>query len=541
LMGRGFSLHLVANYKRGKNMNQEVAAQSLDLNKSDLNKIEQPQTSLNQQKPDAQKTKPLSPKKIAATNSKLWNRTCSILRASVGEDVYSSWFARLELEEIVDDLAHLSVPTRFLCSWVQSNYNDKILEAFQAHNDEIKSLHFTVRVNGQARPRLSPAPQEEIEEVKAEASLTNKPANSIPSANKKNTPPNALFGSTLDPKMTFDNFIAGEANEIALGVAKQVANAAANNSVTFNPVYIHSSVGLGKSHLLNAIAFAAGANNPANNCNIVYLTADHFMYHFITAIQRQSAIGFKEWLRKVDLLLIDDMQFLQGKSATEFGHTLSALISGAKQVVVAGDAPPRDLDMLDDRVKSRLSGGLVVPISNFDKGLRRSIVGHRAEQASSKFPGVYFPEAVLDYIAHSVISHGRDLDGAVNRLVVANQLTGQPITIDLTEKTLADLIRAREIRRVQIEDILKIVSRHFKVPRTDLLSARRSRDVVRPRQIAMYLAKSLTSRSLPEIGRRFGGRDHTTVLHSVRKVEQLMKDDGNLAQEVELLKRMLEE
>ncbi len=465
-------------------------------------------------------------------NAETWNRVRTILRTGVGEDVFTSWFARLELEEVVDDLAHLSVPTRFLCSWIQSNYAERILEAFQKETGQIKRLHFTVRVNGQARPRLNP-PEQGAECAEETAPAQPQAAPSQPQR------ADALSGSALDPKMTFDTFVAGGPNEIALGVAKQVAHAAANNTVSFNPVYIHSTVGLGKSHLLNAIAWAAGAAD--SNRNVVYLTADHFMYHFISAVQRQSAIGFKEWLRRIDLLLIDDMQFLQGKSATEFGHTLSALLSGAKQVVVAGDAPPRDLDMLDERVKSRLSGGLVVPISQFDIDLRRDIVARRADQASVRFSGVHFPAAVIDYIAHSVVSHGRDLDGAVNRLVAANQLTGEPITVQLAEKTLADLIRSRETRRVRIEDILKMVSRHYKVPRNDLLSSRRSRDVVRPRQIAMYLAKSLTARSLPEIGRRFGGRDHTTVLHSVRKVEQLMKNDGDLQQEVELLKRMLEE
>ncbi len=480
-------------------------------------------------------------KKMGARGNKpvtadTWTRVRQMLRAAVGEDVFTSWFARLELEEVVDDLAHLSVPTRFLCSWIQSNYAERILEAFQQETRDIQRLHFTVRVNGQARPRLVPP----AEPVATEPSLGDPaPAPARPMAPAQAARTDALSGSALDPKMTFDTFVPGGPNDIALGVAKQVAHAAANNTVTFNPVYIHSTVGLGKSHLLNAIAWAAGAADA--NRNVVYLTADHFMYHFITAVQRQSAIGFKEWLRRIDLLLIDDMQFLQGKSATEFGHTLSALLTGAKQVVVAGDAPPRDLDMLDDRVKSRLSGGLVVPINPFDEELRRAIVARRAEQATVRFAGVHFPTPVLDYIAHSVVSHGRDLDGAVNRLVAANQLTGEPITVGLAEKTLADLIRSRESRRVRIEDILKMVSRHYKVPRNDLLSARRSRDVVRPRQIAMYLAKSLTARSLPEIGRRFGGRDHTTVLHSVRKVEQLMKDDGELQQEVELLKKMLEE
>jgi chromosomal replication initiator protein len=467
------------------------------------------------------------------TESELFQRVRARLRAAFGEDVFNSWFARLELEEIVDDKAHLSVPTRFLCSWIQSNYAEKILDTFKAETPEVMRLHFTVRVNGQARPRLS-APPEAPAEVEAE------PAAPSLKPHRELVPPrgDALSGSALDPKMTFESFVPGASNEIALGIAKQVASAALNGTVSFNPVYVHSTVGLGKSHLLNAIAWAAGAAEPGRN--IVYLTADHFMYHFITAVQRQSAIALKDWLRRVDLLLIDDMQFLQGKSATEFGHTLGTLLTGAKQVVVAGDAPPRDLEMLDERVRSRLSGGLVVPIGGFDLELRRQIVTRRAEQAQARF-GVHFPAPVIDYISRIVVSHGRDLDGAVNRLVAANQLTHEPISVPLAERTLADLVRAREARRVRIEDILRIVSRHYKVPRNELLSSRRSRDVVRPRQIAMYLAKSLTSRSLPEIGRRFGGRDHTTVLHSVRKVEQMMKDDGDLCQEIELLKRMLEE
>ena len=463
----------------------------------------------------------------------LFQRVRARLRAAVGEDVFNSWFARLELEEIVDELAHLSVPTRFLCSWIQSNYAERILETFRAETPTIARLHFTVRVNGQARPRLPHAI-----EAAAEPQMEPTPALTKPARETAAPRGDALSGSAIDPKMTFDSFVPGASNEIALGVARQVASAVLNNTVSFNPVYIHSTVGLGKSHLLNAIASAAGGADSSRN--IVYLTADHFMYHFITAVQRQTAIGFKEWLRRVDLLLIDDMQFLQGKSATEFGHTLGTLITGAKQVVVAGDAPPRDLEMLDERVRSRLSGGLVVPIGGFDLDLRRDIVQRRANQATQRF-GVHFPPAVIDYIARVVVSHGRDLDGAVNRLVAANQLTKELVSVPLAERTLADLVRAREARRVRIEDILRIVSRHYKVPRNELLSSRRSRDVVRPRQIAMYLAKSLTSRSLPEIGRRFGGRDHTTVLHSVRKVEQMMKDDADLTQEIELLKRMLEE
>ena len=471
-----------------------------------------------------------------------WNRVRARIKTSVGVDVFTSWFAALELEEVLDDVVHLSAPTRFLCSWVQSNYSDLLLETFRQDLPQIARVQVTLRVNGQARPRLA-QPALETASTTAEPQPVLSIAQQLPATPRlvrDNTAAkgDALSGSAIDPRMTFETFVSGEANEMAFGVAKQIANAAANNTVTFNPVYIHSTVGLGKSHLLNAIAHAVQTADPSKN--IVYLTADHFMYHFITAVQRQSALGFKEWLRRVDLLLIDDMQFLQGKSATEFGHTLGTLLTGAKQVVVAGDAPPRDLEMLDERVRSRLSGGLVIPISGFDLDLRRAIVQRRADQSSARF-GLHFPTPVIDYIARAVISHGRDLDGAVNRLVAANQLTGELITVPLAEKTLGDLIRSHEARRVRIEDILKIVSRHYKVPRNELLSARRSRDVVRPRQIAMFLAKALTSRSLPEIGRRFGGRDHTTVLHSVRKVEQMIKDDVELAQEIELLKRMLEE
>lgn len=473
------------------------------------------------------------------TQRDLWNRVRARLKTAVGEDVFTSWFARLELEEIVEDTVHLSAPTRFLCSWVQSNYAERIVETFRNDVPEVARLQVTMRVNGQARPRLAPV-AEAVSEAPVAESAAPAPvaAPATPRLVRETAKGDALSGSAIDPRMTFESFVSGEANEMAFGVAKQIANAAANNTVTFNPVYIHSTVGLGKSHLLNAIAHQVQTADPSKN--IVYLTADHFMYHFITAVQRQSALGFKEWLRRVDLLLIDDMQFLQGKSATEFGHTLGTLLTGAKQVVVAGDAPPRDLEMLDERVRSRLSGGLVVPISTFDLDLRRAIVERRAAHVNSRF-GMAFPTAVIDYVARAVVSHGRDLDGAVNRLVAANQLTGELITVPLAEKTLADLIRARDAKRVRIEDILKAVSRHYKVPRNELLSARRSRDVVRPRQIAMYLAKALTARSLPEIGRRFGGRDHTTVLHSVRKVEQMIKDDIELGQEIELLKRMLEE
>jgi chromosomal replication initiator protein len=480
-------------------------------------------------------------KEMAADGGKqteLWTRVKKRLWASVGEDVYNSWFARLELEELDEDMAHLSVPTRFLCSWIMSNYQERIIEAFQGENQDIQSLQITVRVNGKVEPKCAPKSENE-EAAKPRPQTIPATLRTGAKHNARLKQGDALSGSALDPKLTFETFVAGSANEMALGAAKQVAQAVTQNTVMFNPVYIHSSVGLGKSHLLNAIAWAAGGADRSRN--VVYLTADHFMYHFISAVQRQSAISFKEWLRSIDVLLIDDMQFLQGKSVTEFGQALNALLTGAKQVVVAGDAPPSELEMLDERLRSRLSGGLVVPIRPLDEQLRRAIVEKRAEQALAKYPGLHIPSQVLDYIAKKIISHGRDLDGSVNRLVAANQLTGEPVTIELAEKALHDLMRARDTRRIKIDEIQAMVAKHFKVSKPDLLSSRRSRSVVRPRQIAMYLSKILTSRSLPEIGRRFGNRDHTTVLHAVRKVEQLMTEDNGFAQEVELLKRMIED
>jgi chromosomal replication initiator protein len=266
------------------------------------------------------------------------------------------------------------------------------------------------------------------------------------------------------------------------------------------------------------------------------------MFRFVAALRSHSAIPFKESLREIDLLLIDDMQFLQGKSVQqEFCHMLNQLIDGARQVVVAADRPPAELETLDERVRSRLRGGVAFEIGAPDVSLRREILAARYIVASAQNPGLDIPEPVLEYVAQSVVSNGRDLEGALNRLVAQWQFTRQPVTLVSAEITLRDLVGVREPRRVKIEDIQRVVARHYNVSKADLLSARRTRTIVRPRQIAMYLAKMLTPRSLPEIGRRFGGRDHTTVLHAVRKIEGMIEGDKALGEEIELLKRMIDE
>jgi chromosomal replication initiator protein len=266
------------------------------------------------------------------------------------------------------------------------------------------------------------------------------------------------------------------------------------------------------------------------------------MYGFVAALRAQNALAFKEALRTIDVLVIDDLQFLQGRSTqAEFCHTLNALIDAGRQVVIAADRPPSDLESLDERVRSRLAGGLVVEMGSLGEELRLEILKCRAAAAKQHHPGFDVPMPVLEFIAKAVTHNGRDLEGALNRLLAHSKLTGQPVTLEMAEREVRDLIRPQDPKRVKIEDIQRVVARQYNVSRADLLSSRRTANVVRPRQVAMYLAKTLTLRSLPEIGRRFGGRDHTTVLHAVRKIENLVNTDSALADEIDLLKRQLQE
>jgi chromosomal replication initiator protein len=347
---------------------------------------------------------------------------------------------------------------------------------------------------------------------------------------------NGLSGSPLDKRFTFASFLVGSSNQLAHAAAMRTARTRPGDPILFNPLYIHASVGLGKTHLLQAIAHEAGASAR----RVIYLTAEKFMYGFVAALKAQTAIAFKEKLRGIDVLVIDDVQFLQGKSIQqEFCHTLNALIDAGRQIVIAADRPPGDLESLDERVRSRLAGGLCVDMGSLDEALRVQIIEARIAATREMQPQFSVPPAVIAYVASAIQTNGRDLEGAVNRLLAHSTLTGTPLTVETAETAIRDLIRTREPKRVKIEDIQKLVASHYNVSRADILSSRRTANVVRPRQIAMYLSKLLTLRSLPEIGRRFGGRDHTTVLHAVRKIEELSGRDGMLLDEIELLKRML--
>jgi chromosomal replication initiator protein len=473
------------------------------------------------------------------TNQDRWSRVKGRLKAEVGDDIFSSWFARMDLEAVENETVRLSVPTRFLKSWVQSHYSDRVLSCWQAEEGTVQRIELTVRSavlrsnTAKPKPEMTEAPRDprslrldgghELRGVAAPVSAAH----------------DALGGSPLDPRLTFESYVVGRSNTLAHAAAKQVAVARRGDVVMFNPLYIHAGVGLGKTHLLHAVTWAGNASGERK---VLYLTAEKFMYGFVSALKTQTALAFKEALRGIDVLVIDDLQFLTGKNLqAEFCHTLNALIDAGRQVVIAADRPPTDLESLDDRVRSRLAGGLVVEMGPLGEELRVEILNSRIAAAKVHHPGFDVPEPVVSFIAKSVTHNGRDLEGALNRLLAHSKLSGQPVTLEMAEREVRDLIRPQEPKRVKIEEIQRVVSRQYNVSRGDLLSSRRTANVVRPRQIAMYLAKTLTLRSLPEIGRRFGGRDHTTVLHAVRKIEGLVGSDTALADEIELLKRQLQE
>ncbi|MBV1700575.1 MAG: chromosomal replication initiator protein DnaA [Hyphomicrobiales bacterium] len=490
-----------------------------------------------------------------------WMRICRKLRSELGDDVFNSWFARIELVGIEGQTVQVSVPTKFLKSWLQSHYNEKLLANFCAEWPHVSQVVIGLRSGVRApapreaaanlfthpsSQRSTPNPAKPSgHEVHASDASPASPAKDGMFLDKSEdhresrsraSDSENLSGSPLDRRLNFTTFLVGRSNQLAYAAAQQVAQAQSGGAPLYNPLYIHACVGLGKTHVLQAIAHAAGDVGQ----RVIYLTAEKFMHGFVAALKAQSSIAFKERLRAIDVLIIDDVQFLQGKAIQlEFCHTINALIDAGKQVVVAADRPPGDLESLEERVRSRLAGGLCVEMGALDEALRVKILSTRIAAARVHQPGFEVPDLVVSYIARTIQTNGRDLDGAVNRLLAHSTLNHSPLCIETAEAAIRDLVRTREPKRVKIEDIQKLVASHFNVSRADILSSRRTAQVVKPRQIAMYLAKMLTLRSLPEIGRRFGGRDHTTVLHAVRKIENLSGSDHQLNEELELLKRML--
>jgi chromosomal replication initiator protein len=468
----------------------------------------------------------------------------ALMRARFGEEVYGSWFHLMEFETFDGRTVRASLPTKFLQNWIQAHYADTLLECCKAEFAGAERLDIVVREYGAASARAGtgaatganghgrPAGHGEAAKPAPRPLLGPLPPQHM------RTGVNGFEGSPLDPKYTFESFVEGKANRIALAVATQVAATVLDERRQFNPLFLHSAVGLGKTHLLHAIAWETRRRH--SRAQVLYLTAERFRYQFVEAVRSQDAMAFKEKFRVIDILLIDDLEFMQGeKTEQEFEHIINALLDGGKQVVVASARPPGQLDRLNDRMRSRMQRGLITEIGEFDEELRLKILERRVQEKRGTDPAFELSGPVLKLLADRLTENGRELEGAINRLYLTWQLTHAPITIELVESIIRDLVLGIEPRRIKVEDILRIVSRHFAVSKADILSDRRHRSVVRPRQIGMYLAKQLTSRSLPEIGRRFGNRDHTTVLHAIRKIDREMGDNPHLKEEIEELKRQL--
>jgi len=457
-----------------------------------------------------------------------WARVRGRLRTEYGDAAFRSWLKPLTLGNLRGHDLRLAVPTRFMRDWVATHYGDRIRDLWQAENPAVSAVE--VVVLARSTPAASPAAEtgpRPAAIAASEAMHARTPA--APAPARPDLPEN-LCGA-LDPRSTFENFIVGKPNELAYAAAQRVADAA---QVTFNPLFLYGGVGLGKTHLMHAIAWHIRRRAPERR--VVYLSAEQFMYQFIRSLRDKTVMTFKEQFRSVDVLMVDDVQFIAGKDSTqeEFFHTFNVLVDQNKQVVISADKSPSDLEGMEERMRSRLGWGLVADLHPTTYELRLGILQAKAERQRLDIPA-----KVLEFIAHKITANVRELEGALNRMIAHANLIGRPMTLETTQEVLHDLLRAND-RRVTIEEIQKRVAEHYNIRMADMHSARRARAVARPRQVAMYLSKQLTSRSLPEIGRKFGGRDHTTVMHAVRRIEELCLLDSTFAEDVDLLRRMLE-
>ncbi len=458
------------------------------------------------------------------TLGEAWARVRGALRAQLGNDAFQNWIDPLVFVRAEQGVLHLDAPTSFIGTWVLRNYGDAIRQLLCKDGIAVNRLEF-----GVTRTAAQPVARPVAAPTAPAPTVVSTPAGEID-----------LPSSPIDGRCTFDNFVVGKPNELAHAAARRVAEGVAEGGpVTFNPLFLYGGVGLGKTHLMQAIAWEVKQTNP--EARVVYLSAEQFMYRFVSALRFKDMHGFKEMFRSVDMLMVDDVQFISGKDSTqeEFFHTFNALVEQKKQIVISADRAPGEIDGLEERIKSRLQWGLVVDLHPTDYELRLGILQAKAEAHLEHNPGVKVGTGVMEFLAHRISSNVRVLEGALNRLFAYASLVGREIDLDMTQECLADILRISE-RKVTVDEIIRKVAEHYNLRMSDLLSARRARAVARPRQVAMYLAKMLTSRSLPDIGRRFGGRDHTTVIHAVRKIEELRATDSQIAEDVELLRRMLE-
>ncbi len=459
---------------------------------------------------------PLEPtKEIKET----WETVYQAMRKEFGEAVFRSWLKHLTLQAYYPQSGTLEVsaPTRFMREWVEKHYAGQILEMCKGINEEIRELKIVVVATNV---------------IKFDTEEKDKPVQSVEARQQTPQLDKAIeeLSSPLDKRFTFESFVVGQPNALAHAAARRVVE---SGMVPFNPLFLYGGVGLGKTHLMQAIA--AAILQRESNKKLLYLSAEKFMYHFVRSLRRDEMMNFKESLRSVDVLMIDDIQFISGKETTqeEFFHTFNALVDQNKQIVISADKSPSDLSGLEERLRSRLSWGLVADIHPTTYDLRLGILQSKRDQLE-----IEVPDPVLEFLALKITSSIRELEGALNRIAAHAEVSGQPIALETTQEVLQDLLRAHD-RRITIDEIQRKVAEHYNLRMQDMHSVRRSRNVARPRQIAMYLSKQLTPRSLPEIGRKFGGRDHTTVMHAVRKVEELMNDDAQISQDVDIIRRAL--
>ncbi|NIY74882.1 chromosomal replication initiator protein DnaA [Thalassospira sp. HF15] len=476
-----------------------------------------------------------------------WQLVREKLRAEFGATAYRYWLEPVALIAVEAGVARLGAPTRAMRDWVTQHYLDRIQKFWHAEDSDVHFVEINIvsgmQANGSASgtsksasasssataPRAKAGRKSESAE---NASVADAPRQSNGSGRTAiASMSDDGISAALDPRYTFDNFVLGKPNEFAYAAARRLAEA---ESVPFNPLFLYGGVGLGKTHLMHAIAWHIRRTQPHRT--VIYLSAEKFMYRFIRALRDKNTVDFKDQFRSVDVLMVDDVQFISGKDSTqeEFFHTFNALVDQGRQIIVSADKSPSDLEDIEERLRSRLGSGLVADIHATTYELRLGILEAKAERQ-----GVELPQRVMEFLAHKITANVRELEGALNRVIAHAQLVGREIGLEMVQDILHDVLRASE-RRVSIEEIQKRVAEHFNIKVSDMHSARRARAVARPRQVAMYLSKQLTTHSLPEIGRKFGGRDHTTVMHAVRKIEELHGTDPSLCEDIDLLRRMLE-
>ncbi len=461
--------------------------------------------------------------KTDINHPEIWHLVQNKLKEEYGEATYKSWLSKLDFVETNSGTLTLKAPTKFMREWVVTHYFDSIKNLWKNFDPSISEL--SINIDNTNSNNILNNTSSISEKLTADEERKVNGAD--------NFYQNYELTSVLDSRFTFDNFVVGAPNEFAYAAARSVAEASTINSKT-NPLFLYGGVGLGKTHLMHAIAWQI--YNTHKNRKVMYISAEKFMYQFVRALRNKEIMSFKEHFRSVDVLMIDDVQFICGKDSTqeEFFHTFNALIDNNCQIVISCDRSPSDLDGMEDRIKSRLGWGLVADVHSTTYELRLGILLSKIEQMK-----VQVPKSVVEFLASKITSNVRELEGALNKVVALSRLVGKEITLDNTCEILRDLLRSSE-RVISIDEIQKRIAEHYNIKLSDMLSTKRNRAVARPRQVAMYLAKILTSRSLSEIGRKFGGKDHTTIMHAIKTVEKLKQTDSEISEDLHILSKMLQ-